>query len=401
MPVILLTLVNVLGFSLLIPVLPFVVSSYWLSQAWYWAMLSIYAGSLFFGAPLFWSLSDHYGRKPMLLISHIWTLLSWFIFAIAYFVPAEIQVYWFPVAVIIILVSRFLDWITWGNNSIVNALITDVTTPDQRWKAFWMVWATFGVWFMIWPLIWGLTSQTSIGYLWTIIFAICLSFLTLFSIITFIKEPVREVKATTISVKKILTKLNVFKTLWWYKKRTVIREVLLVKLFVILAFSWFTSIMSLFLIDRFWLNSWEIWTFLFVIWIYAIINQWFLVPKLLKKIGWAKALVFWSLLLTIWLWLQNRSISIVMFALVAYIHTLWISIMTPTIKMILSQNAKDWEQWEVLWIDESLQSFWQAVMPIISASLYIYWGQTMFLVLSLFIFITALPLTLLIVKEKL
>ena len=79
-PAFLLTFVNVLGFSLLLPVLPFVVEQYGGSMAVYGALLSSYSIFQALGAPYLGKLSDSIGRKPVLMISQAGTLLSWVIF---------------------------------------------------------------------------------------------------------------------------------------------------------------------------------------------------------------------------------------------------------------------------------------------------------------------------------
>ena len=76
-PAFLLTFVNVLGFSLLIPVLPFVVEQYGSSETVYGLLLSLYSLCQFLAAPWLGRLSDSYGRKPILMISQAGTLLSW------------------------------------------------------------------------------------------------------------------------------------------------------------------------------------------------------------------------------------------------------------------------------------------------------------------------------------
>ena len=87
LPAYLLTFVNVLGFSLLLPVLPFVVTQYGGSEMMYGLLISTYSCFQFLGAPWLGRLSDSVGRRPVLLISQAGTLLSWFVFGAAWFVP--------------------------------------------------------------------------------------------------------------------------------------------------------------------------------------------------------------------------------------------------------------------------------------------------------------------------
>ena len=79
-PAYLLTFVNVLGFSILMPVLPFIVESYSAPKWVYGLLITLYSLFQFVGAPYLGGLSDRLGRKPVLLISQGGTLLSWVVF---------------------------------------------------------------------------------------------------------------------------------------------------------------------------------------------------------------------------------------------------------------------------------------------------------------------------------
>ncbi len=121
-PIVLLSLVNGIGFTLLIPVLPFIVRDLGYSAAVFGLLMAVYPMSQFFAAPLLGTLSDYYGRRPILLVSQAGTLLSWIIFAAAYFTTGSI---W---PLLIIAFSRVIDGLTGGNQSVANAYLADVTT---------------------------------------------------------------------------------------------------------------------------------------------------------------------------------------------------------------------------------------------------------------------------------
>ena len=91
LPAYLLTFVNVLGFSILMPILPFVVDNYGAPKWVFGLLLSLYSSFQFIGAPFLGSLSDSVGRKKILLVSQAGTLLSWIVFVVALMLP-EYQV---------------------------------------------------------------------------------------------------------------------------------------------------------------------------------------------------------------------------------------------------------------------------------------------------------------------
>src|SRR3989344_7690195 len=135
-PIAFLTFVNVIGFSIQIPVLPFIVDRYGGGPIMYGILLSSYSMFQFLGAPLLGSLSDKYGRRPILLISQTGTLISWVIFAFAYFVPSSIHVATIPLPLAIIMLSRVVDGITGGNISVANAYVSDLTGPEEKTRIF-------------------------------------------------------------------------------------------------------------------------------------------------------------------------------------------------------------------------------------------------------------------------
>ena len=92
LPAYLLVLVNILGFSLMLPVLPFIVEDYGAPKYVYGFLLSSYSLFQFLAAPYLGKLSDFKGRKPVLLISQAGTFLCWVVYVIAYFTPQISQV---------------------------------------------------------------------------------------------------------------------------------------------------------------------------------------------------------------------------------------------------------------------------------------------------------------------
>jgi len=152
LPVILLTFVNTLNFSILIPILPFIIKSYGGGTVIYGIILSTYPFFQFFAAPILGSLSDRYGRRPILLISQAGTMLSWVIFAVAYFVP-NVSVGIVSIPLLIIIISRIADGATGGNSAVASAYLSDITTHEEKTKAFGMVGGVVGLGLIFGPVI--------------------------------------------------------------------------------------------------------------------------------------------------------------------------------------------------------------------------------------------------------
>lgn len=112
-------MVDMLGFSLTLPLLPTIVNGFGGTAIWIGIIISSNAiTSLIFG-PIWGKLSDKYGRKPILVISQIGTLIAFSLLAVSN-------------SLAMILIARILDGIFGGQFPIIQAVISDVTTPDNR-----------------------------------------------------------------------------------------------------------------------------------------------------------------------------------------------------------------------------------------------------------------------------
>lgn len=224
LPVLLLSFVNVVGFSILIPILPEMVQQYvatkYLSIA-YGAILSSYAFSQFLAAPLLGSLSDRYGRKPILVLSQVGTIISWLIFTLAYFAHGRIVFGWLPVPLLIIIISRIADGITGGNISVAQAWVSDSTVKEERTKVFGMMGGVFGLGFLLGPIIGGYSYSLGPGLLGTIFVALIISIITLFLIVFVLPESLPyEKRAHHLNI-KLLSEVNIFNKFNLFKSEEI------------------------------------------------------------------------------------------------------------------------------------------------------------------------------------
>lgn len=144
-------LIDIIGFGIIIPVMPKLIAELKgvdisaASQYGSWLMF-VYAFMQFLCAPLFGSLSDKYGRRPVLLF-------SLFGFGIDYLFLALAPTYaW-------LFVGRIISGITGASVTTGFAYIADVSTAENRAKNFGMVGAAFGLGFIIGPLLGGLLGH--------------------------------------------------------------------------------------------------------------------------------------------------------------------------------------------------------------------------------------------------
>jgi MFS transporter, DHA1 family, tetracycline resistance protein len=140
-------LIDMISIGLIIPVLPPLVGTFTASQAdhafWFGAVAFSFGIANFFGAPILGALSDHYGRRPVMLIGFCGLALSFFVTALA-------TALWMLIAV------RLFSGAMQANAAVANAYVADISAPHERAKRFGMLGAAFGLGFMLGPVVGGL-----------------------------------------------------------------------------------------------------------------------------------------------------------------------------------------------------------------------------------------------------
>jgi len=160
LPIFLIVSVDVLGLTIILPLLPFYAEHYGASPAVVGLLVSLYAFCQLIAGPMLGRLSDHMGRRPLLLVSQVGTFIGFLILAYA-------NSLW------MIFLSRAIDGITAGNLSLAQAYISDVTKPEDRAKSFALIGIAFGMGFLIGPGLSGFLSKY--GYVYPILVAAGLS----------------------------------------------------------------------------------------------------------------------------------------------------------------------------------------------------------------------------------
>ena len=151
LPIFLIVSVDVLGLTIILPLLPFYAEKFGASPTTVGFLVSIYAFCQLISGPMLGRWSDHIGRKPLLLLSQCGTLIGFLILAYA-------NALW------VIFLSRIIDGATAGNLSLAQAYISDVTKPEERAKSFALIGIAFGMGFLIGPGISGFLAQFSYQY---------------------------------------------------------------------------------------------------------------------------------------------------------------------------------------------------------------------------------------------
>ena len=197
-PLLIVNFIGTLGVSLVMPFLVFLVKRFGGNEVIYGIVGATYSASQFVGAPILGKLSDHMGRKRILLVSQAGTLISWLIFLIALYIPmidlwsnqesSVLGQLTLTLPLLLLFISRVLDGLTGGNISVANAYLADISTDENRNENFGKMSASSNLGFVIGPMIAGLLGATVLGEKLPVISAVMIAFIGLLAIQFLLKE---------------------------------------------------------------------------------------------------------------------------------------------------------------------------------------------------------------------
>ena len=140
LPVFVIVLVDLLGLSIIIPLLPLYAASFGANALMIGLLSGSYPVMQFLAAPMLGRLSDRFGRKPVLLVSQIGTFAGFVLMGFANTLP-------------LLLIARIIDGISGANISTAQAVLTDSTTEKNRTQALGLIGAAFGLGFTVGPVL--------------------------------------------------------------------------------------------------------------------------------------------------------------------------------------------------------------------------------------------------------
>jgi DHA1 family tetracycline resistance protein-like MFS transporter len=318
-------------------------------------LIAAYPLAQFFGAPMLGALSDRFGRKKLLFISLVGTLIGYILFATAIL---EQNIY-------LLFFSRFLDGFTGGNISIALSSISDFSDEKSKAKNFGIVGAAFGLGFILGPYIGGKFADPSIVSWFNAAtpfwFAGLLTLVNLAFVFFIFPETLRERRHTAVSVFTGIR--NIGKAFRLKQMRTIFCVVFLLTL----GFNFFTQFFQVFLINKFNFTISNIADIFAFIGIWIVVAQGALQRPLSKKFAPLSILQVAGLGLGLVLpLLLFPSQSKYIFFVLPFI-AIFQGLTQPNITSVVSSQAGKDEQGQILGINQSIQSLGMAIPPIIAS----------------------------------
>ena len=141
-------LVNLIGFGIIIPLLPFYAETFGASPLAIGLLFATFSIAQLVASPVLGAWSDKWGRRPVLVFSLIGTVISFVMLALAQ-------------SLLMLFAARIVDGLSGGNITTARAYIGDISTDGTRAKLFGVLGAAFGLGFIIGPALGGLFAQIS------------------------------------------------------------------------------------------------------------------------------------------------------------------------------------------------------------------------------------------------
>jgi MFS family permease len=355
LPVFLIVLVDVFGMTLVIPLLAIYAETFAATPLQATLLVSVYAGCQLLSGPVIGQISDRTGRKPMLILSQIGTLIG-------FLVMARARSLW------MLYLARVLDGATAGNLSLAQAYIADNTPPERRARSFGLIGIAFGVGFFIGPSLTGYLSA-KYGITAPIYLAAAMSATSILCTVTLLRRGAQEHHAFD-------DRGAVFKpsTYLKYFSRPGLRERLVQFLCFITSFSLFISGFALFAERRFTWNGHpfgprEIGYLFGYVGLLGIILQGGLIGRLVGRFGEAALVVAGFVTLVVGYFGIGLAASTVMLLIAGTFASFGNGVIRPALTSLITQRAGRREQGVVLGITQSLMSMASVVSPVIAGLL--------------------------------
>ena len=346
--IILSILVDVFGYSMVLPLLPAIAQTFGASDIFIGIIISANALSALIFGPIWGKLSDRYGRKPILLISQVGTGVSFLILALSD-------------SIYVILFARILDGVFGGQIPVIRAYISDITTPATRSAQMgkMMIGHTFGMIFG--PIIGGLLGV--INWRYPSILASGLTVIAILLTIFILIEsmPKERIKDLHEKRQKDIAENNHQKV---WSKELVLRLIEVFLLFLITGM--FMTSFSLVLDKRYGANTLAIGMVMTVAGVVLMIYGGFLIKPLIKKLGEKR------------LFILGLSLLIIISAIYPFLYELWwayiyivpFAICMATVQPLMQSNVTKTvdqdKQGAVSGWTTNVQSFSQITAPLIS-----------------------------------
>jgi DHA1 family tetracycline resistance protein-like MFS transporter len=358
----LIVLIDLMGFGIIIPLLPFYVQDPSYNPMKVTLLFSIYSICQFIGAPILGAISDRKGRKPVLAFSQLGSAVGYVLLGLA----TQVQWKWAGMLLFLVYLSRIIDGFTGGNISTAQAYISDVTTPKTRSRAMALIGMAFGLGFSFGPFLGGVLGKSNVS----LPAYVAAGFSLLAAVLTFARLP----ESRTHKPVDIEAWLHPgqFKPIL---RKPMLLQLLSMSFITMAAFVMMESTVGIFLISHFHYGQQQVGWFFGFVGLVIVLVQGGIIRRVVKKVGdWPLAILGPALV----------AIGMGVYSVTAF--TPWLSVLLvagainatgrscqqPTLSSLLARFSDRDEQGIVFGLSNGLGSLARVFGPIVAGLTYPY-----------------------------
>jgi DHA1 family tetracycline resistance protein-like MFS transporter len=399
-PLLFINFVGTLGYSIVLPFLVFLVIDFGGNVIVYGILAATYPAFQLIGAPILGRWSDTYGRKKVLLLSHVGTLAGWIIFLVALFLPVNdvfnvnstiIGTFVITLPLAVLFLARAIDGLTGGNVSVADAYVADISSDENRSRNFGKMAISSNLGFIVGPALAGILVATVYGETLPVLVALILSLVVLVVIILALKESKSSI-LMEIPEKGNVAKVFSFESKECYKtanpKRLRLQDVfklkyisflLVLNFLIFLGFNIFYTSFPIHAVSSLGWTVTEMGIFFAVLSGIMVLVQGPILRKASKRFSEEKLVIIGSMILgTNFILLLSTDIILVYGA--AILFAVGNGLMWPSVLSILSKRAGTVQQGAVQGVANSFESLASIIGLTVGGLLYNILGATTFLI---------------------
>jgi len=353
----LIILLDLMGIGLILPLFPFIAMDIGLSAAMITFVLALYPMAQFFSGPVWGGLSDHYGRRPILMFSMVGSVVSYVVLGIA-------DTLWLLIA------SRLIGGISAGNLAAAFAYITDITTPENRAKGMGLIGGALSLGFILGPAVGGLLAggDPENANLSLVAFvAGGTSFIALLGTIFFLPESLSEELKEKIKQRPKMSRPQQFKLV---TARGALLTLFVAALIFAAAEAVYTTTFPLYVNEKLGLGPREVGLILSFAGVIMVIMQLKAIGPLAKRFGEINLITTGCFVYALGLALVATANGIPQLLLASVFLPIGLAIVNPSVSSLVSQKCSDTERGLVMGLYQSVGSLGRGVGPLYSGTLF-------------------------------
>lgn len=342
----LIVFIDLLGFSLILPLLPYYAQTFGADATMIGFLTASYAAAQLISSPLLGRLSDRVGRRPVLLISIAGSVAGFVLLALA-------QNLW------MLFLARIVAGFTGGNISVAQAYITDVTDEKNRTRALGLIGAAFGLGFIIGPALGGILGQW--GYAVPAWAAAGMAVLNFLMVLLWLPESLTSEKKALLAVKRRAP--FTLSALIGALRRPLVGPLLHTRFIYGLAFSTFQGIFTVYALERFDLGSTQTGYILAYVGLISTITQGGLIRLLTNRFSDRQLLVWASVGMAVGLlgWGLSPSVGLLLVALLPIAVSG--GVLNTVINSAITKSVEPVEVGGTLGLASALESLTRVISP--------------------------------------